>query len=587
METNMSKKQTKRSCLTLENFSGIDILSPVGTDTAYDSCNFKHMPDGSLKKRMGYRKLLSLPEPPSGFSVESRGSINTCHAVAGCRLYEIDPKSGDFYPLPGTLPFASEHTSLLQYKEMLLILNGSRVNRASSLGIQALQGYVPLYGVEWDPLVGGRINELPNLLSSRVRISYLMGQAVGNIFLPLEPLAVERVEVNGIVLSSSEFVYDLTTHVLSSSRFTSSSTVNVVLTFRDEDQDPKIASCRHGSISYSKGENVLFLYASEASGCFDGFRSTPITAGQLAESRTAIPLSTELYFPLDCRFTVGNGSKPIKSIIPLDERVIVFTDDEAWLVPSADEPPKPSLLRLGVGCSSCEASTFWGEAPVTVCKNGIYIWRPELESYNELSAVRISDKVMPLFAQCTSFAALSVPDNGELWFVLNSESKKTVLIYDHKTDRFYRYSGFSPDFIFVCDGKVGFVSGADVFLFDESSETDISESPIAVEASYLSGWLQPYPSWDAKKARSLILNADTGGEPITVFLEFDGKAPITLTFTESNVSSASVLSKSLSGNRFSGLRIGVLANGAVSQRIYGIKLIYDKLKTHSLPNERS
>lgn len=571
----MQKQINKTVSYTIDDFDGLDLRCPKDKETSVNSVNFRSMPDGSLKKREGIRSVVELPDKPSGFTVASLGSEENGYAVIGNKIYSVDLDKGTYTAMNFELDSVPEHAELITFEDLLFILDGHTISKITDNGAVCLEGYIPLYGSGWDALdTEGYIYEAKNLLSPRIRINYSIRDNHTVIHLPIDIIGIDRVDVNGHKINASEYFFDSTNKTLESKQFSNGYSVTVWMRYMNQPQSAELVACTGCAVAYNKEKPVLFLYNPDATGSAKIYRSVPVRRTMLSLALKGAPNICSLYFPDNNAFTVGNGNKPITKILPIEERVVVFNKDEAWIVTAEEEQPSPKLLRRGVGCSSRNGCAYCGEYPVTVYSNGVCIWQPDLESFNELSAVSISDEISGLMTpQLTSnMCIISEPLSGELWMFDPTDPKTPILIYERKEKRWSMFNGLSPDYAFIHNGKLGFIVDDLICISDSSQGADIANgvsTPIA--ATRECGWLDLGLPGIQKRAEKLILTADTGGNDISVTLEFDRSKPVSYTFRGKRSDGVpEVFIRKLPNKKFLQLKISLSTSGKSLQRIYGV-----------------
>ncbi len=570
----MKNKSTKRA-VVLSEFGGVDRRLPVGPDAAAESVNYRIMPDGSLKKRNGFKKLLTLPDIPSGIASVTRNGEKQLLAAAGDRIYSLDVESGTATALPGSLTAASEESVIIPFREKLLVLDGKTLSLVSDTDIATPTGYAPLYGRGWHPTDGGAVYEPINILSRNIRIEFTGVAGGTELHLPRNIESVTRIELGRSVLSPNVYNFNPETFRVTANHFArDGASIVVWCTFAsDNEKLSQLNSCRL-SATVGSGKDVT-LFCSRTPECeHTVFRSTPVDAESLSHARKGFPDSDEFYFPESGEFSVGSDDLPVRAVLPLDDRVIVYNDDEAWLVSSNTEIPEPTLLCADVGCSSPGAAVICGDLPVSLCGNSVYCWEPDLEAYNELIAVCISSPVASLIDDGLAVRGRLITDREtrELWLYDPDLPTRPVLIYDRDAEHWYRFDGFSPRIVFSHGGRIGFSSGNDIFLFSPDALCDCVDgvNDRAVDARFVGGWLDLDPFEEQKSAARVAVKHDG---PLELVIEYDSGAAEELSLDGSSPTSApSVDHIRLRRERFNQLRLSFSSGGTGAGRVYSVAL---------------
>ncbi len=568
----MKNKTTKRA-VVLSSFGGVDMRSSVGPDNAAESVNYRIMPDGSLMRRNGFKKMLTLPQRPSCIASVTRSGEKQLLAVAGDRIYALDLDSGSSMALPGVLNDSPDESALVPFKEKLLVFDGKMISLITDTGIELPTGYAPLYGKDWHPLNGGTVYESMNILTKNVRIGFKGVAGIGEICLPENVESLLRIEINGVPLHI--YTYDAEDRIISSNYFTHDN-INIVVwcTLKDYSSEyQRLNACR-SAVSVGGGKTVTVFCNRTPSAEHIVFRSLPVSDEDLEHSRRGFPNSDEFYFPESGAFSVGVGDLPVRTILPFGNRAIVYNDEAAWWVSADTECPECTLLCDGVGCTSPGAAVICDDLPVSLCGDGVYRWAPELEAYNDLIVGCISLPVTPLIDDEFGSRGKLITDRRtrELWLYDPESATRPVLVYDRDARHWYSFSGFSPQIAFYHRGNIGFTCGADVLLFLPDSVCDSPDgiSNETITAEFIGGWLDLGVFEDKKSAARLAVKHDGA---LTLTVEYDSGASETFYFDGSSATSApSVEHIRLRRERFCQLRFSFASSGKGAGRVYELAL---------------
>lgn len=566
--------------LLLREFPSIDMRCPLGVKYARELVNYRLMPDASIKKRGGYVRRLQLPDKPSCISSLVRNGEKQLMAIAGNRVYSLDLDSKSYKALSGTLPSTPTRSSIFNFRDRVFLLDGKAIREVSDSGISQCVGYVPLYGRDWHPKDGGEVYEPRNLLNNHIRIHYrgISGQQA--VHLPTNLSSIVRVEVDGEVITN--YGRNNVMNAITSTAFAGEG-CNITVWYTLSDTPAGVTtlnSCTIAEVAGGGDSTVLFLTGSESSP-HTVFRSVAVSDESVANARLAFPSSNDLYFPYTGEFSVGSDDLPVNAIVALGDRVIVYNSDEAWGVPVKDEKPStfpvPEMLYREIGCSSFGAAVICGEYPAALCGRSVYQWEPDLESYNDLIAVCISDSISDLISPelANRGKLVSDRDRRELWlFDPQGDESSPILIYNRDSKCWYSYSGIALSMAFWHDGYLGGVKGNSICVFDPEAGVDSQNgADSAFDAVFCSAWLDLECPEGLKLSRRLTVTLEGSAE---IELEYDNGRVHHLSVSSDG--GISILRKRLPKERFRLLRISIRDASRSSGRVYGLTLEADLLE---------
>lgn len=566
--------------LRLRSFSSIDRRCPVGEGYARELVNYRLMPDASIKKRDGYVRRLQLPDKPSCISPLVRKGEKQLMAIAGNRVYSIDLAAKSYKALSGTLPSVPAKSCIFNFRDRVFLLDGKAIREVNDSGISQSLGYVPLYGRNWHPKDGGEVYEPRNLLNNHIRILYRGVSGQQSIYLPSNVSSIVRVEINGAVITN--YSKNNVMNSISSTSFSSEGAeIMIWYTLSDTLSAGAILnSCTVAEIAGGGDSTVIFCTGS-ASSPHTVFRSVAVSDESVESARVAFSGANDLYFPCTGEFSVGSDDLPVTSLVALGDQTVIYNTDEAWLVSVNDEKPSqipvPEMLYREIGCSSVGAAVICGEYPATLCGRSVYLWEPDLESYNDLIAICISDPVSELISDelASRGALVSDRDRRELWlFDPQGDEGSLTLIYNRDSKCWYTYTGVPMELAFWHDGYLCGVKGNAICVFDSASRVDSQNgADTAFTAVFGSPWLDLDCPESLKLSRRLSVTLE--GE-VTVELEYDNGKTHTLSFRSSG--GISTLRKRLPKERFRQIRISIRDGSTSVGRVFGLTLEADLLE---------
>ena len=126
----MARIKSKRSALqTLScKFGGMAQHTPLSPMGAEDVCNFRILPDGSLRVRSGYtlKKQFSSGKKVRGFWEGTVGRTSLCFAVVGDKVYRLSGDEMDETAV-GTVYDGDNNVHFFVYKDVLYLLDGQNI----------------------------------------------------------------------------------------------------------------------------------------------------------------------------------------------------------------------------------------------------------------------------------------------------------------------------------------------------------------------------------------------------------------------------------------------------------------------------
>jgi len=528
MQKNNSKK------VRFKGFHGIDRRkSRSGDESIYDINNFRICHDGSLKKRSGYNCIL---EGSSDIRDIWSGTINgafTCVYLAGETVYSLDLKTGvssfirniysssgpaQFFFYKGTL-FLSDHA------ELYTILNNSAFRPI---------GYVPLYGKDWPTSFYGEVNEPLNLLNSCARISYLVPENY-TAMLPTKFNVKEVFSIykNGYLVSSDQYEYDDNMKVISVHNLKPGDRLIVSLEFNTESQQNELLSCPYVYIFGAANNSRLFFWSPDKSTVLPSAYVTPTA---LKEAEELFPGCSDLYFPEGNSFVVGDGRYNIKGMTRHYDRLLIFTEGEAWMANTAitgTESFPIMNINTSLGCASTLGTVTSKNSPFTVGKRDILQWNSDTDELNECNAFSISGPINESLSPDFFEKAIVFRDEyrNEIWFH-NPNVGGDVWIYNIERKAWVRFSEIYADKFFDCGGEVGFVHKGNIYIFTDDFLLDHTKPslPVAIEASVTIGRLN-FDSTNLKKLSSFSLDATTGWQGLDITIITDQGEEINAPFS--------------------------------------------------------
>lgn len=511
----MAKTKTKKETLKarFDGFDGIDARRSVGGVT--DALNFRLLPDGSLRKRQGFRCLCSAEAEVRAIWSGVIGGESRCYYLAGSSLSSLDLTSGES-TLCASVGSTLGKAQFFYFRDALYLIDGSAIYKIDGTAVSETVGYVPLLGKDWGTGYPGEINEPLNLLNRHARITYKIGASPSAYLPTLYPVSeIVALYKNGELVDKSLYYFDEELTTINIAGLEEGDALEADLTFESESDSQRSAllSSRGAYVFGGINNSRLFTFGGESKNVI--FTSTYVSRESLAMAEAHFAGCGHIYFKSGNQFTVGDGRYTVKGATRHYDRLLVLTEGDAWIADSSacGEEEFPVMnVNSKVGCVSEGGIAVVGNDPVTVGRDGVYRWTSETDELNECNAYRISEAIDGLLSRSFCENALLYADTsrGELWLT-SPLADGVVWIYNLKRKAWTRFDNICADLFFDADGEVGFVSGTDICVFDETCYSDLEDvgatvsSPIS--ASLRLG-MQDLGSEKQKRLCSLLCVAD-------------------------------------------------------------------------------
>ncbi|MBO5270928.1 MAG: hypothetical protein J6B77_09085, partial [Clostridia bacterium] len=128
-------------------FPGIDRRSAHGG--AREMVNFRIADDGTLVKRCGYDSVLSMPGTPRAVFEGFLDGEEIFYFLVGNTVFRRDGTSDTGYRKVDTVGSTEGEAAFAPFLGDLYLFDGEEVYVKTKGGFITVEGYIPLYGVEW------------------------------------------------------------------------------------------------------------------------------------------------------------------------------------------------------------------------------------------------------------------------------------------------------------------------------------------------------------------------------------------------------------------------------------------------------
>lgn len=461
--------------VTFDQFHGISAPTPEAKLSPGKVINFRVGADGSLHKRCGARTLYTLPTSiRSHWSGYLNGSFYL-YFLAGDSLY-LGYTRQKYYQKIGTVSTSDGSASFFYLQGTLYLNDGEKLYLIDGDQVREAIGYVPLYGKDWDANTMGEVNEPFNILNSCVRITYhITTDSLIFLRVPHEIESVQAVFLNGVRLSDEEFQHNTAINTIDVSGLLNGDDVEVYLTFACDHSDVRRKFCSvEGSVFFGSAEKSRNFFFGGVAGD-TVFCSEHVPPKELENARLVYN-ADPLYLPEGNEFQIPEQNHDIQALLCHKDHLLIFTEKDTWLgsIDSTGHTPLPSvLINSKHGCLSSAGSVLAKNDPITIDRNGLYLWQSTNPELTERDTVRISD-ALDFFLTPSDLSTASLYYDealDELWLTLPSRNE--VWICSMKRNEWFCFSGFRAERIFEADGWIGFYSGGTVSVFKPDLRYDM------------------------------------------------------------------------------------------------------------------
>lgn len=549
-----SKRNTQAalSC----SFGGLGKHTPLSPLGAEDMCNFRILPNGTLKVRSGYtrKKHFSSGKKVRGIWEGNLEGKSFFFAVVGNTVYSLSKDTMAESPV-GTVTDGTENVHFFFYEDVLYLLDGTKMwtYSASAKKFEELEAYVPLYGYAWSPSSFGDIKEDVNVLTPRLRVHYYNPNAETEFTLPYYASSIEFVIANGketynynFTKGSNKIVFP-TAPVLVEIGFTVS---------LNEELRASVLASQMSYIYSRNGTNQLFLWGKNAHLYF----VKSVTPEMLSSCRSFFPKASPLYMGGDDAFILGDSTHPITAICPLYETLLIFTSDRIWNLAFEKEGMQVTLAMSGIGCASPHGAIPHLDGVLAAMDGGIYNITASPARPEDLFLERISLSVDEKFPAgfCDRVHLLRNFPNGEVWMRDPTETSGEVWVWNAELKDWYRFGKIAASFFFKTAEGIGFASESDIHFFERSATTDNGS---AIDAYYKSTYLDFGVPDAPRRSMRAFLYAAPGGSDCDILFETEQKEQLHQFFAPTDAKAPQLHDMRIATHRYRFLRF-TLSTGA-------------------------
>ena len=529
----MSKIQPKRAYgkEIFEKFGGFETVNDRNRELFHRLINLRINALGDLEKRNGWEPYYTFPGTIRGAWGITLGNAWVGVVIVGCDCYLIGHQVGEseMYEMIQMESELLDNTNPISFQVFgnhLILMDGEEIYALTDDGVKQANGYVPLYGLQWDPIDFGEVLEPLNLFSNKIRINYRNPDGLHTFVLPFYAVKFDYILVDGKETKDFQYYNNSKSIVLDNTGLE----VDVIYTFSPENNfRTGFRTCRAGFAAELNDEPYLLLAGFHFQ--LSLFKGYAVPEAQHNGARRFFPDCMPLYFTVqNCK--QWDGVNDAYAFYQHNDTVFMFLQNGVCaILPSKnDEGLKLLELPNTPTCLAKNMNAYIEGTPLILNKNGLF--RLRFSGDFEISYTQIPCPYPELTAPAFSDRAIIFQNHlrNEIWFRDPLDEDGTVMIYNTMQKVWYRFKGIHAERFFDVLGRIGIVCGNTVGVFSDGLYAD---NGVPIEAVWESDLLDFGAPEVPKRALRLSLTADTGGAPVEVSLN-TGTRERTLSFTGSD-----------------------------------------------------
>ncbi len=461
-----------------EGFGGIDLgRAQVSSDRCRELSNLDISADGSLTTRPGYIKKLTLP----GILRAVFTTGKSFYTLAGNTLSLTDSDTGSTSAL-GQVGTSSGDADIFCFGGEIYVHDSQKLYRYGAGVLAEAEGYAPLYGRDWHPTRRGYVNEELNIVSNRMRVSFVTVSNLQTYDVARKIESVDRITLNGIERDPEDLGMTFAGSVITLANvynLSSGLPIEFWVTLAESERKRSIIAIpSKGFVFSNSGGERLCICSPGISSLL--ICSRPVSAIDLYESRRSDPDSISLYLPISSVTVAGNGAYPITAISSHFERALLFTDANTWCVDYEGEEssisrirPSIFILNSAIGGEKICGDPHYENDPITYYRGRLFRWHSQSGVRDECSAELISDEVAELIPEDSEHVSmLSLPHKGLIFLADADDPEGGMLVYSTLRRAWSAYKDIYAEKLFIYGSSPAFSRGNGVYVLTEDAEKD-------------------------------------------------------------------------------------------------------------------
>ena len=502
--------------------------------------NFRVNDAGFLEKRTGTALALTLPARIRGALTVPTADSEVIYLVSGSELYRVTftdgtPSAESLGTLTGAVFMSpTERAELFMFAGKLCVLAGGEYfSYSEASGLAKVEGYVPLIQRNRNNLGVGTDYERINLLTNKVRATYIADGSSRDYRITGGVVSVDAVYVRGNKLvAGTDYTVrtaGIYTYVTTVSTYSGVSGDNELLeiyyTLSKSNERSRVTSCTHAVAYGGDTDSRIFLWG--------GDEIASVFPSEPSGAKEGQSISFD-YFPVGTPITVGDGNLPVCGACRQFDRLALFTSESAYYTYPHDDGLVNTIRRFSypvmplnsdIGATKNGGAVLVENEPYSLSRNSLYRFK-STTIRDERLAIRVEPPAYMGFttAQTEAMRLYVNKLRGELWCYGAGDG---IAVYNARLGCWYRFEGFEADEIFSYGGEPAYFSDTKLYL---SSDTVFADNGVRFTAYCETGWLDLGDAFDLKtikdfgisvggskqqRAATVTLTADGGVYPTT------------------------------------------------------------------------
>ncbi len=557
----------KNPSVSYNGFGGMDKNAGCGENRqAEEITNFRIGKDGSLEKRQGFRPVFYLGQGLRAIYGMTENGRYIIYTLIEDEIVAFDYEAGERRSVT-RIPTVQGSALFFGYRGKLYLADGEQIYRISSSSYSSIHGYVPLIGREWSTCIVGEPYEARNILTRKVRISYVIPSTVSeylNTKYPVE--TIDAVYINGGITNPLRYSIETAFTAIKVSNLSAGDKVEAYLTLREEGENGQndLAAARFSAFFGGTGNSRIFLGGRDST----VYVSEHVSGEMLTEAQRAYPNADELYFPEDTDLEAGGGVNRIRAMVEHLGRILIFTDGDIWqAIPSSSGKELYSeCVSSRLGCISDGGAVFMGDMTVSLGKNAVWALKDGANGF------QITDISEPIQGQIELSDCGVFYDRGrdELW--IYDKTSDIAMVYNASAKAWYKFRGIHAEQMLDLNGEVGFINNGFLYVLDKAAVCDqyADNSTAQINASYTSALLD-FGTEKRKNLYRLKLRADLDSSAMTFQVIEDGDEKAS--FDLSDEDRHSVIDRRICSGRFKSMQFRISFSGLSRPKIHSLTLV--------------
>jgi hypothetical protein len=573
--------------VVIDSFGSLDrSVALCGGKGSFELRNLRCERDGSLTRRGGLVPLITLDGTVRGGTTILREGVQEHYVVAGSGVYHLSEEDGDMQATKiGELTTEEGEVNFACCGGAVLLLDGAQLWTLTSERMAPTEAYVPLYGKDWSPtdVATHAMHESPNLLSRRLRVRYVLGDATKSVTLStLVPEKVDALLINGEPYGGSISYSSIARAVSIGQEMPAGAQVEVYMTMPAEFAALRsdVTACRRmAAIGQAEQPRMMFYDGTDGASIYLG---RVIPQAECDHVRTVVADACMLYVREHDKITIGDGTHAVTGACRHYDRSLIFTACGTWMADgeeNADGTLKLIPVNTTLGCSNAGAFLAVGNAPVSVYGHSVLRWNSRTDERDECNAMAISMPVETMLPSDFGRSATVCLDeeNGDIWFY-RPDRQGRIFVYQTVCEGWTSFDGFAPHVVFAFAGRIGIGIGQTLYVMSEEATADtlITEAHpegvrVGIDAEYAGSFADFGLATQSKRLCAAEVVAACGDQTVQLMLQsVNGRRQRVPLQGDGN--EISVMRRRTGMGRVRFVRLGVQADHDGPMRLYAIRL---------------